>query len=553
MIDVAFDSLVNQRLNLVLSSDRPLAVQHSALRLLRRLHDTPAVRVAADAPLDPTELIEHVNRIVAGLSIREATDTTTGVERLAVLPVRVNAERAPDSIQLLVRLCRALPGSGLRLILIIEHPPALNACLAALGAAAFHWDIRPAAAADEMPTAPTGDTPTRTQREEPFTGTPVAREPTPPRNAEAPRASDHDLTASTQSTAGPVPIPGMLARIIDSAANRPLRFALWVVGIPGLLIAGALAIGSALQPARAPASGGAAQPVASSSSAQRSTAAKSASVAPRPEEAPGGKAPPTATPASTPASTPVPSSSAAAPSSSVTASSSAAPPAAGASSAVSTPPRSPAAAPAAPQAGQVSSPSTNPVGQSAATHPAQTSAPSGMPNAPAPAKTAAAPTAVAPSAPPAAAAAAPSANTPAGSAATAAASAPPTPPATAQVTAPGATPTAAPAAATAAASAFECTQTTVPVPQAQPRNPSKDGGMVYLTSGKPVIVCVTDGTGALTRAEITPDQSRSFFGKAPWQVQASSLRDLQVFFQGARIPLPRNATDRLELIEQRLN
>jgi hypothetical protein len=77
--------------------------------------------------------------------------------------------------------------------------------------------------------------------------------------------------------------------------------------------------------------------------------------------------------------------------------------------------------------------------------------------------------------------------------------------------------------------------------------------MVYLTSGKPVLVCVTDGTGALTRAEITPDQSRSFFGRPPWQVQASSLRDLQVFFQGARIPLPRNATDRLELIEQRLN
>ncbi|MBU6190862.1 MAG: hypothetical protein KGR68_16210, partial [Betaproteobacteria bacterium] len=136
MIDAAFDSLVNQRLNLVLSSDRPLAVQHSALRLLRRLHDTPTVRVAADAPLDPTELIEHVNRIVAGLSIREATDTTTGVERLAVLPVRVNADRPPDSIQLLVRLCRALPGSGLRLILIIEHPPALNACLTALGTAA---------------------------------------------------------------------------------------------------------------------------------------------------------------------------------------------------------------------------------------------------------------------------------------------------------------------------------------------------------------------------------------------------------------------------------
>jgi hypothetical protein len=50
--------------------------------------------------------------------------------------------------------------------------------------------------------------------------------------------------------------------------------------------------------------------------------------------------------------------------------------------------------------------------------------------------------------------------------------------------------------------------------------------MVYLTSNRAVTVCVTDGSGALTRADITPDQSRSFFGKAPWQIQASSLRDL---------------------------
>ena len=78
--------------------------------------------------------------------------------------------------------------------------------------------------------------------------------------------------------------------------------------------------------------------------------------------------------------------------------------------------------------------------------------------------------------------------------------------------------------------------------------------MVYLTSSKPVIVCVTDGAGALTRAEITPELGgQSFFGKPPWKVQASSLRDLQVFFQGARITLPRNASDRFELIEQRQN
>lgn len=541
MIDAAFDSLVNQRLNLVLSSDRPLAVQHSALRLLRRLHDTPAVRVAADAPLDPTELIEHVNRIVAGLSIREATDTTTGVERLAVLPVRVNAERAPDSIQLLVRLCRALPGSGLRLLLIIEHPPALNACLAALGAAAFHWDIRPAAAADDVSAARPNDAPSRTQRAEPLADTKEAREPAPPRNSEVPAATAHGIPPSITSPTVPVPTPGVLGRIIDSASNRPLRFALWVVGVPGLLIAGALAIGSALQPARAPASAGAAQPGTPSPSGQRGVAAKPANGTPKPEAATAGQLATVTTPAPS--------------SSSVTSPSSAPPsPATGASSSVATPARSTAAAPAAAQAGPASSSAAKPAGQPAGAatppelpNPAQATIPPGAAKVPTPDKTAAAPTAVSAAAQPVTAPAGPPGATPPAATATAPASTPLTPASAARAAAPSAAPAATPA------SAFECTQATTPVPQAQPRNPSKDGGMVYLTSGRPVIVCVTDGTGALTRAEITPDQSRSFFGRAPWQVQASSLRDLQVFFQGARIPLPRNATDRLELIEQRLN
>lgn len=547
MIDAAFDSLVNQRLNLVLSSDRPLAVQHSALRLLRRLHDTPAVRVAADAPLDPTELIEHVNRIVAGLSIREATDTTTGVERLAVLPVRVSAERAPDSIQLLVRLCRALPGSGLRLILIIEHPPALNACLAALGAAMFHWDIRPAAAAEEVSPAPPDAATSSTQREAPFVGTEPAREPAPPRKIEAPTASDHGAPASTASPPAISPTPGVLAKIIDSATNRPLRFALWVVGIPGLLIAGALAIGSALQPARAPTSVGAAQPGTPSPSGQRVVGAKPANGTPKPEAATAGHLATVTTPAP-PSSSSVTSPSSPPPSSAPTS------PAIGASPPVHVPAQSTAAAPAAAQTGPVGSSAANPAGPPASAaalpavpNPAQTTVPPGAAKGPTPAKTAAAPTALSATAQPITGPAAPSGTAPPAVTATAPANSPLPPATAAQATAPGALPAATPA------SGFECTPATAPVPQAQPRNPSKDGGMVYLTSGRPVIVCVTDGTGALTRAEITPDQSRSFFGRAPWQVQASSLRDLQVFFQGARIPLPRNATDRLELIEQRLN
>jgi len=529
MIDVAFDSLLNQRLHLVLSSDRPLAVQHSATRLLRRLHDTPEVRVAADAPLDPTELIEHVNRIVAGLSIREATASNTGVERLAVLPVRVNAERAPDSIQLLIRLCRALPGSGLRLILIIEHPPALNACLAALGTAAFHWDIRPAAAAGEASASqalPDGQdlrpmSPQRHLQEEPV-ATQSGSRPGKAEESDAPNVAPPLPPPPPVSPAS----PGVLAKVIDAAANRPLRFAMWVVGIPGLLIAGALAIGSALQPARAPGQSGHAPASTPSTQTPRPAPAKPSNGSPKADEQAAAKSPATAGSPSGSAPAPSP-----------------APPTAPSKSPASQSPASPAPAaqqrlvpesPPSTSPSPLASPAAKPVAvPQAAPAPSPASAVPATANAPAAAK----PAATATANPPTAAQASPPAPPPA------------SPPVNRPASPPAATP--APAAAT---QAFECSAAAGSMPQLQPRNPSKDGGMVYLTSSKPVIVCVTDGTGALTRAEITPELGgQSFFGKPPWQVQASSLRDLQVFFQGARITLPRGASDRFELIEQRQN
>ncbi len=74
--------------------------------------------------------------------------------------------------------------------------------------------------------------------------------------------------------------------------------------------------------------------------------------------------------------------------------------------------------------------------------------------------------------------------------------------------------------------------------------------MVYLVSTRPITVCVTDASGKTQRYDLLPEQGQSFFGKAPWQVQAATFRDLQVFFQGARITLPRGVTDRVELVER---
>lgn len=75
--------------------------------------------------------------------------------------------------------------------------------------------------------------------------------------------------------------------------------------------------------------------------------------------------------------------------------------------------------------------------------------------------------------------------------------------------------------------------------------------MVYLISNTVQTVCVTDASGTTVLHELTPDQGgRSFFGRAPWQLQSPGLREIQVFFQGSRINLPRTVSDRVELIER---
>ncbi|MFM7568687.1 MAG: hypothetical protein ACKO8O_08325, partial [Betaproteobacteria bacterium] len=222
MIDSAFEALVHQRLHLALSSDRPLALQHSALLLLRRLHQEPSVRVADEAPTDPTELISHVNQIVARLSLRQATDNADSVSQLAILPVRVGADRPADSVTLLIRLCRALPGTGLRLLLIIEHEPAVDACMRALSGAGYHWNIRqsPAAGVDQVEAAADSS---------PYIPPPDKAAPPPP-----PDSPPQPLTEQSASPVPPVTRQaGWFSKLADSASRRPLRFAMLVAGIPG--------------------------------------------------------------------------------------------------------------------------------------------------------------------------------------------------------------------------------------------------------------------------------------------------------------------------------
>lgn len=409
MLEPALHALVDEGRHLILSGSRPLALQRGASLLLQRLNQSPQIRLAGEAPVDAQALIEHFNRIVADLSLAQATGGSGTAPVPVILPVRVSADRPADSVALLARLCRALPGADVRLLLIVEHAESLADCLSLLGPRALHLDVTPESLADPLQTAPE---PSGSHRE--------------PHSTSDPRADAAKLAK-----------PGGFARLVDSASRRPLRFALFAIGIPGLLIAVILAIGLALGP----------------SSTGKPTEAKNPEnrLVPKTASSPG--------------------------------------PAVGSAQA----PSQPAPAPPPPSA----------------SGPAK------------PAPQATAPSASAPAKP------APDASPP-----------------------PGPSPAAA-AAAAVAMPGFNCSPPGSAPPQAQARNPTKDAGMVYLVATRPMSVCVADASGKPERFELAPDKGRSIYGKPPWQIHSPGLADLQIFFQGSRIVLPRGATDRVELTEQR--
>lgn len=440
MLHTAFAALVDHGQHVILSSSRPLALQRAAGLLSRRLHDSAKVRLAEEAPVGQESLLEHFNRIVRDLSLSEATADERPTRDPAVLPVRVTAERPIASIALLAKLCRALPGADVRLLLIVEHGESLADCIAALGANAVHLEVTAEALAGVS-----GDT--------------LAAQPVESSLSSSPPSPSVSNDAGDTANRS-----GWFSRIVDSATHRPLRFALFAIGIPGLIIALILAIGLARS--------------SSSTSKPSDSKLNDNKLVPR----------------------------AAAPSGSAAATSS---------------------------AGQMVA---GPIGAASSSAATQASAASGAPSANTAqgsnqAKTNASQTTV----PPASGA---TAKPPATLTAPAQASQPAT---TAQSTA---------TLDAAAMASFVCSVATTPPAQAQARSPSKDAGMVYLVSSKPMVVCVTDASGKTERHELVSEQGRSFFGKPPWQVQAQSMRDLQIFFQGSKITLPRGATDRVELTER---
>ena len=91
--------------------------------------------------------------------------------------------------------------------------------------------------------------------------------------------------------------------------------------------------------------------------------------------------------------------------------------------------------------------------------------------------------------------------------------------------------------------------TTEPTP-AHPVSVNKPGSYIYLLPTKDVQVCVDDGKRVQTVVNLKAGQGRSIHGSAPWVIGSNQISAVQVYFQGAKVMIPKDAGQRIVLKEQ---
>ncbi|NDF06829.1 MAG: hypothetical protein EB066_10455 [Betaproteobacteria bacterium] len=119
------------------------------------------------------------------------------------------------------------------------------------------------------------------------------------------------------------------------------------------------------------------------------------------------------------------------------------------------------------------------------------------------------------------------------------------------VTAPTATAPAVKASAVTEA-VVDCKLLTAEPTPAQPVSVNKPGTYVYLLPTKDVQVCVDDGKRVQTVVNLKAGQGRSIHGSAPWVIGSNQISAVQVYFQGAKVMIPKDAGQRIVLKEQAL-
>jgi DNA-binding transcriptional ArsR family regulator len=68
--------------------------------------------------------------------------------------------------------------------------------------------------------------------------------------------------------------------------------------------------------------------------------------------------------------------------------------------------------------------------------------------------------------------------------------------------------------------------------------PSKSGGSVHVVAQADLVMCVRDGSGKSMPVNLKAQESRTFWGKAPWSLRIEKPVPMHMFFQGQKIYWP---------------
>lgn len=86
-----------------------------------------------------------------------------------------------------------------------------------------------------------------------------------------------------------------------------------------------------------------------------------------------------------------------------------------------------------------------------------------------------------------------------------------------------------------------------------PHSVSKPGNYVFVQATQPVQLCVDDAKLNRTVLNLEPGAGRSVRGSPPWTISSNGLSSVTIFFQGSKLKLPENASQRIYLAEQVLS
>lgn len=110
----------------------------------------------------------------------------------------------------------------------------------------------------------------------------------------------------------------------------------------------------------------------------------------------------------------------------------------------------------------------------------------------------------------------------------------------------------APVAITAKEHVSDCKQLTSEPAVVAPVSINKAGTYVYLLASKDMQVCVDDGKRVSSVVNLKAGEGKSIHGASPWVIGATDMAALQVYFQGAKVFIPKEAGSRILLKEQAL-